>query len=46
MPQRALQERFKGKSNEIRRLVNDRGSSLAQIPRETYRWQQHPNHGI
>jgi hypothetical protein len=46
MPQRAVQERFKGKSNEIRRLVNDRGSSLAQIPRETYRWQQHPNHGI
>jgi hypothetical protein len=46
MPQRAVQERFKGKSNQIRRLVNDRGSSLAQIPREIYRWQQHPNHGI
>jgi hypothetical protein len=46
MPQRAVQERFKGKSNEIRRLANDRGSSLAQIPRETYHWQQHPNHGI
>lgn len=45
MPQRAVQERFKGKSNQIRRLVSDRGPLLAQIPRETYRWQQHPSFG-
>lgn len=45
IPQRAVQERFKGKSNQIRRLVNDRGPLLAQIPRETYRWQQHPSLG-
>lgn len=44
MPQRAVQERFKGKSNEIRRLVNDRGPLLTQIPRETYRWQRHPSY--
>lgn len=45
MPQRAVQEKFKGKTNQIRRLVNDRGPLLAQIPRETYRWQQHPSFG-
>ncbi|CAD0106375.1 unnamed protein product [Aureobasidium uvarum] len=45
MPQRAVQERFKGKSNQIRRLVNDKGPSLAQLPREMYCWQQHPRHG-
>lgn len=45
MPQRAVQERFKGKSNQIRRLANDRGPPLAPLPRETYRWQQHPSLG-
>jgi len=44
MPQRAVQERFKGKSNQIRHLVNDRGPLLTQIPRETYRWQHHPSY--
>jgi hypothetical protein len=46
MPQRAVQDRFKGRSDEIRRLVSVRGTPLAQLPRETCRWQQHPNHGI
>ncbi|KAK6007148.1 hypothetical protein QM012_006156 [Aureobasidium pullulans] len=45
MPQRAVQERFRGTSNQIRRLANDRGRLLAQVPRETYRWQQHPSFG-
>lgn len=44
MPQRAVQERFKGKSDQVRRLVNDRGPLLTQIPRETYRWQHHPSY--
>lgn len=44
MPQRAVQERFKGKSNEIRRLVNHPGPLLTRIPRETYRWQHHPSY--
>lgn len=46
MPQSAVQERFKGRSNEIRRLVNDRGPPLVRITREAYRWQQQSIFGI